>query len=216
MTAADNLRKLAYCVALSLAAHLLIIFSVPLQLLQRGAQPPPLEVWLQPTAPPPVLLRPRSRPTPDPVAEPAAVAPAPLPTAAPMLDPAPQAAPAPAAIETPVIAPAAVEDSTPVPQPTPPLARRLPRKGEITYALYLGNDRFNVGRTQQAWVINDDRYRLTSVSETTGLARLFSRQHLEYVSTGRLTASGLRPEFFGTERLRSGKTEAAAATCNGG
>jgi hypothetical protein len=90
-------------------------------------------------------------------------------------------------------------------------ARRLPRRGEITYVLYLGSDKFDVGRTQQTWVIDDDRYRLTSISQTTGLAAWFSRQRLDYVSRGKLTPSGLRPEFFATERERRGKTEAVAA-----
>jgi len=93
----------------------------------------------------------------------------------------------------------------------PVLARRLPRRGEITYELYLGNDKFNVGRTQQAWELNDDSYRLSSVSETTGLVSLFTRQRLAYESRGRLTAGGLRPEHFTMQRVRWGRSEDAAA-----
>jgi hypothetical protein len=60
--------------------------------------------------------------------------------------------------------------------------------------------------------VEQDRYRLTSVSHTTGVASFFARQSLEYVSVGRMTERGLRPEFFGSERLqRSGKSEAVAA-----
>jgi hypothetical protein len=207
MTEIHTMRKLAYFVAASLLAHLLIIYGVPFELPRRDPDPLPLEARLQPAAPlPPVLPRPRLRPPAKPAVE--TIAATPLPAAAPVLEPAPQAAPEPSANEALPAAPAAVESK---PSPAPLLARRLPHKGEITYALYLGNDKFNVGSTQQTWVINDGRYRLTSVSKTTGLARLFSRQHLEYVSIGKLTANGLRPEFFGTERLRSGKTEAAAA-----
>lgn len=205
MTGFHTSRKLAYFVALSLLAHLLIIYGVPFELPRRAADPLPLEARLRPAEPlPPVF--PHPRPAATPVPEP--VAAAPLPAAPPALDPAPQAAPEASANEALPAAPAAVESK---PAPVPPLARRLPHKGEITYALYLGNDKFNVGSTRQTWVIDDGRYRLTSVSKTTGLARLFSRQHLEYVSLGKLTANGLRPEYFGTERLRSGKTEAASA-----
>jgi hypothetical protein len=96
----------------------------------------------------------------------------------------------------------------------PPLARRLPHKGEIAYALYLGNDRFTVGRTLQSWEISGDRYRLESKSETTGLASLFSRQRMAYESRGKLTAAGLEPDHFTTERERSGKSEKAAADFN--
>ncbi len=89
--------------------------------------------------------------------------------------------------------------------------RRLPRKGEISYVLYLGNDKFAVGQTTQSWEISGERYRLQSVSETTGLAAIFSRQRMAYESRGKLTAAGLQPEHFTTERVRSGKTEKAAA-----
>ncbi len=213
-----HLRKLAYFVALSLAAHLLILYDVPWQILQPPGEAPPLVVRLAPTAPPPSIVpRPQPRVAPKRAAEPAA---APPPLLAPLLAPPAVDTTASAAVPTPAPAPAKdepapvppnVADAPPAAILVPPLARRLPRRGEITYELYLGNDKFNVGRTLQTWAINDDRYRLTSVSETAGLARLFSRQYLEYVSTGRLTEGGLRPEFFGTERRRAGKTETAAA-----
>jgi hypothetical protein len=206
VTAPNNLRKLGCFVALSLLAHLLILYGVPLQLPRHTAERLPLEARLQPAAPlPPILPRPGRQRAPMPAAESIAessVAAPPVP-AAPMFAPEAQSVPEPAAVETsPVTPPATAEDK---------LARRLPRNGEITYALYLGASKFNVGRTLQTWAVRNDRYRLTSKSETTGLAALFSQQSLEYVSTGRLTADGLRPESFGTERLRSGKTEAATA-----
>ena len=93
----------------------------------------------------------------------------------------------------------------------PSLARRLPRQGEITYQLYLGNNRFNVGSTVQNWSINEDRYHLSSRSETTGLAALFSRQSMTYVSSGRLTAGGLHPDAFSSERQRGGSKDSATA-----
>jgi hypothetical protein len=222
---AENMRKLAYFAALSMIAHLLVIYGVPIQLPRHATEPPPLEARLQPAAPlpplPPITPRPAPRrAAPKPAAKPIAAAPqvaaaptstAPEVAAAPIFAPEPQSMPETAAAEPPPAEPPVVETSKTAPKPAPVVARRLPRKGVITYALYYGNDKFNVGRTLQTWVITDDRYRLTSVSETTGLASLFSRQSLEYVSTGTLTASGLRPDFFGTERLRAGKTEAAAA-----
>ena len=108
-------------------------------------------------------------------------------------------------------APEAPPPAAPVADNKPALARRLPRNGEITYQLYLGSNRFNVGRTLQSWSISDGRYRLSSASETTGLAALFSSQSMEYVSSGRLTANGLLPETFSNERRRGGKKDAATA-----
>ena len=220
------MRKLAYFVALSLLAHLVVIFGARLELPQRAAEPLPLEVRLQPAAPPPpVLLRPRPHRHATP--KPAPIVPAPILTAppqvaaAPVLEPAPPAMYVPAEVESPLAAPAeikspsitppALEASEPEPKPAPLLVRRLPRQGEITYELYLGNDKFTVGRTRQTWELSDDSYRLSSVSETTGLTALFSRQRLAYESRGRLTARGLRPEHFTTERVRSGRSEDAAA-----
>ena len=209
------MRKLAYFVALSLLAHLVVIFGARLELPQRAADPLPLEVRLQPAAPPPpVVLRPR--PTPHAAPDPAPIVTAPILTAppqiaaAPVFEPAPPAMVEPAEAEAPPTAPP-LEASEPQPKPAPLLARRLPRRGEITYELYLGNNKFNVGRTQQAWELNDDSYRLSSVSETTGLVSLFVRQRLAYESRGKLTSSGLRPEHFTTQRVRSGRSEDAAA-----
>lgn len=220
------MRKLAYFVAASLLAHLVGIYGVQLELPRRAAEPMPLEVRLQPTAPsPPVLLRPRPRTYATP--KPAPIAPAPIITAPPQIAAAPIFEPTPPAeyepaeaepprittaeAESPPLASPPLEASEPAPKPAPLLARRLPRRGEITYELYLGNDKFSVGRTQQAWELSDDSYRLSSVSETTGLVALFSRQRLAYESRGKLTARGLRPEHFTTQRVRSGRSEDAAA-----
>jgi hypothetical protein len=105
-----------------------------------------------------------------------------------------------------VVAPPAVEA-----KPAPALARRLPRNGEISYELYLGNNRFNVGRTVQSWTISDGGYRVRSASETTGIAAMFARQSIEYISSGRLTAAGLRPETFSNARERRGEKDGATA-----
>jgi len=210
VTAPDNMRKLGYFVVLSLLAHLWFVYGVPFGLPRLKPAPRTLEARLQPAAPlPPVVPRPARQPTPLSSSTPSVdtVTTAPQVASGPMFTPEAQPEAEPTAVAVPPAAPAAVaEDRT-----APPLARRLPQNGEIAYVLFLGNNKFNVGQTLQTWAIKDDRYRLTSKSETTGLAALFSRQSLEYVSTGRLTAGGLRPEFFRTERRRSGKTETAAA-----
>jgi hypothetical protein len=103
------------------------------------------------------------------------------------------------------------EAPVPAPAPAPIEARRLPRKGEIDYALYYGTQRFQVGRTVQTWELSDDGYRLSSESETSGLAGIFVRQRLEYESRGRLTAAGLQPLEFTTLRIRSGESDSATA-----
>jgi hypothetical protein len=88
----------------------------------------------------------------------------------------------------------------------------LPRRGRIEYnVLYGSGDGLPVGRVVQTWEMGDGRYLLASDAETTGLIDFFSPQHLRYISQGRVTRQGLRPEEFFITRLRRGKTEAAQA-----
>jgi hypothetical protein len=225
MTDDSVMRKLGYFVVLSVLTHLWLMYGVPIEMPHFDAPPPVLEARLQP-APPlppvvphvkPVITHPTPRhapPKPEPAAEPVMTSASPA-AAPPISAPEPQVAPAPVEAAPGVSAVAApeIKPATP-PPPAQPLARRLPHKGEIAYVLYLGNDRFNVGRTVQSWEISGDRYRLASVSETAGLAAIFSRQRLAYESQGRLTAAGLQPDHFTTERVRSGKSEKAAADFN--
>lgn len=102
-----------------------------------------------------------------------------------------------------------VAAATPAPAALP--ARNLPSKGRITYILYLGGDQFSVGKAVQSWEVEGDHYKLGSVAETTGIAELFRSQRLNYISAGKITAHGLRPQTFLMSRTRRGRTEAARA-----
>src|SRR6478735_1867711 len=159
MTDERLMRKLGYFVGLSVLTHLWLMYGVPIEMPRFEAPPRVLEARLQPAPPlPPVV--PRAEPVP---AQPAPKHAAPVhrPSAPPvMTSQSPSAGPPIYAPEPPVVAapvetapaeiPVAVAPVVPEVKPvtTPPapsLARRLPHKGEIAYALYLGNDRFNVG-----------------------------------------------------------------------
>ena len=206
------MRKLAIFALLSLIAHWVIVSDISLPVLRQAAEPPPLRVRLQAAPALPPVVPPSRPPDAQPASKPPAnAASASLPMPAMQSAPAAVAESAPpaiaeAAIPAPVAAPAAVET-----KPSPALARRLPRNGEINYELYLGNNRFNVGRTVQSWTLNDDSYRVRSASETTGIAAMFARQSIEYISSGRLTAAGLRPDQFSNARERRGEKDAATA-----
>lgn len=218
---AEEMRKLACFVALSLIAHFVVVYGVRLELPRRDAGPSPLQARLQPAAlPPSAPMLPQRQAFPaksrtKPVVAAPGIAPAPV------VDPAPPVYTEPAVVAAapPVIFPPAIEEPPPVikAEPVAPAepapARRLPRKGEITYVVYLGTDKFSVGQTSQTWEINqDDTYRLTSVSETTGLVALFRQERRAYESVGKLTAGGLRPESFANQRVRSGRSEDAKAS----
>ncbi len=210
------MRTLGSFAALSVCVHLWILYGMRFELPRFEAEPPPLQVRLQPAPQlPPILPReqpaqaPR-RPAMAPVMQ--SRAPDPSPVSVPAPEPPPVAERAPAAIESPPLPPAPIAiASPPGPAELLPLARRLPRKGAISYVLYLGNERMSVGRTTQTWELSGDNYKVASLSETTGLAALFSRQRIAYESRGKLTAKGLRPERFTNERVRSGNSEKATA-----
>ncbi len=225
------MRRLAGFLVVSLLGHLLMLYGVPLHLPQPVRDSTVITARLAPASlPAPRLVQwPRVRQVRARTAQPA-IASAPLVYSAPaaqieILQPqgaapaasaqpaALDAAPPPLAAEAAAPAPAAVEQ--PIPAAAPAIvARRLPRKGEIDYALYLGSQRFQVGRTVQTWELSDDGYTLTSHSETTGLAAIFVDQRISAESRGKLTAGGLQPERFINRRVRSGRSEDVTADFN--
>lgn len=204
-----------------MALHLIAISGDWLRAPPPVPQPVPLEARIA-SAPPPLAppAPPRFRPAPR--AKPAARAPRPI-----ALPPAPEPVPHTVPFEPEAADSEAAVAETPAapPEPEPPPAdiaeataeraqppvKTLPKKGRITYALYLGSDRFNVGRTVQTWELDDLNYRLGSISETTGVVELFGSRRLVYLSRGRLTAHGLQPESFLMSRTRRGRTEEARA-----
>jgi hypothetical protein len=90
-------------------------------------------------------------------------------------------------------------------------ARALPRRGRISYTLFYSGQKFNVGRTVQTWECEDGRYRIGSVSETTGLAAVFRDERRTYLSEGTVTAAGLRPQAFLMSRQRGRAIDVARA-----
>jgi hypothetical protein len=72
----------------------------------------------------------------------------------------------------------------------------MPARGTIRYRVDRGERGFELGRSVHAWEFVDGRYRITSVTETTGLAALLKPLRVDLESRGRLTAEGLQPEHF--------------------
>lgn len=97
------------------------------------------------------------------------------------------------------IAPAATVAARPAP------LQRLPKKGQASYELVYGRDRFPVGRTIQNWEIDAEGYHLVSRSETTGIIDFWRSQHRNYASRGTVNHDGLRPETFTMSRSRGGR-----------
>jgi len=183
---------LIIALAASLGIHALLLFVPDIDLSMAPA-PPPLTAEL---LPPPKPLAP---PKPEPKRPPAkhhALSPksAPVASSTPVLS-VPPAADA-VADSAP---PAEAEAAAPAPAveaPPAPAASRLPSRGTIRYRVDRGDQGFEIGRATHAWEIVDGAYRITAVSETTGLVALFKAVRIELESRGRLTADGLQPEHF--------------------
>ena len=204
--------RLAAAALASLALHALVIAGNWLPVPQPAETLRPLEARLAPLPEPkPEVPRPRVRaprhaaPVPvPPVPSVAAVGPLPVPEPQPEAAPAEVAAPEPAAPEPPQRLALAAESSAAI-------ARSLPRRGRITYTLVYGEARSYIGKVVQAWEVEDGAYRISSDAETGGIVELFRPQRLHYVSQGRVTREGLRPESFLMSRTRRGQNEVAQA-----
>lgn len=185
----------------SLSIHAAALFLPDIDL-STAPELPPIVAELKPAPPPERIkavepLRPAAPPRPNavrpkPAQQPAAVA-ATEPAAA-----GSAATPPPAAAEPP--APPAVR----------PLEPRLSANGSIRFAIYRGSQGLEIGRAEHRWAFIDGGYRLTAITETTGLAALFKPVRIELESRGRLAAFGLQPEQFTTRRNGSETSENAA------
>ena len=171
--------------AASLGVHTLALFGTDIDL-STTPEPPRILAEL---LPPPRPMPPVQQSTPQQVAKPQPSRPkvAPVPSASPVLA-MPESPAATTVVPAAVAEPAAPESAPAVP--------RLPARGMIRYRVDRGDQEFIVGDSTHDWEIVDGTYRITSVSETSGLVALFKQVRIELESRGRLTAEGLQPEHF--------------------
>jgi hypothetical protein len=185
----DRVKILLWVLGLSLAAHLALLlgphFSLPVSL----APAPVLETRLSP--PPPARLAtpepPRAaKPKPGPVKK----LPAPTVEAAPAPEVQPHAAASSA--ETP---PPAIEPEPPAPAPP-----AMPQRVTTRFTLFKGLNGMSVGRAEQVWMLDGERYTISSVAEATGLFSLFASGKFVQESRGEITPAGLKPSSYRVER----------------
>lgn len=193
----------------SLAIHGAAVFGTDVELFGGGPEPVPLQAELRPPPPAPPAEAPPlpSKPAPAKPAKKAAVT-RPQPEFAPPIQTEPETVPE-IAPETPstaveaVAAPApeVAAPTAPAPEPAKPV---LPAEGVIRFAIIKESLGLQVGRAEHRWAFGEDgSYRLTGVTETSGLAALIKPTRHEIESRGRLVAGGLQPESFRT--LKNGK-----------
>lgn len=225
-----SLWPLVAAVLISAALHAMVITGAHIMLPDSSTPPPVLTARLVPPPEPPpapaaAAPEPQSRPRPKKHSAPPprhmmAVAPAQTVSPPPFTIPE---TPAMAEEQPPQETQVAEERAAPAPDvvavappttlvaPEPPPLHLLPKRGRISYTLYLGTDKFEIGRTVQSWDFENGAYRIGSVSETTGLAAVLRSERRTYLSEGAVTKTGLQPRAFLMSRTRRGETEVARA-----
>jgi len=219
-------RRLLLAVAASLLLHGLLFVGprldlrplpelkpLDVKLVRTTLAPTPLAAPVPPPAPPAAKKKPRPKPQPeqaqakldDALAPPPVPAPEPAPTPAePVVADAEAPAPSAATAETDAVPAAAAADNAPEHGAAPatdaaPAGQAWPRAGRITYAALMGEMRYPMGGATHQWEVDDDgRYRLSELVEPTTVAQIpwFRPGRKLRESSGRITATGLRPERF--------------------
>lgn len=93
--------------------------------------------------------------------------------------------------------PAAAKPADVPPEAAPAAAvRQMPAAGRIRYRVDRGDQGFQVGLSVNDWQVVDGAYRITSVTETTGLVGMLRPLRIEYESRGHTSADGLVPDQF--------------------
>ena len=186
----------------SLAIHAAALVGMDVELFGGGPEPEPtpLRAEIRPLPDAPPALPDVAPKTPPPPAAKAARPPRPA-----SARPTAQAAQV-AALSTPEPEPEIAPEmpSTALMTPAQPAKPILPATGTIRFAIFKESLGLQVGRAEHRWEFTEDgRYRLTGITETSGLVSLFKPIRLETESSGRLVAGGLQPETYRT--LKNGK-----------
>ena len=176
-------RKLIAALIVSVATHLLLGSFAEVEPLEEKFQP--IKAKFVNLPPPPVAVAPVVKPTAKPKAKskprPAVVAESPVAIAAPepVAERGPEPAPAPVAVAdvpaAPESAPVVVPEPTPVPPPVvppEPPARMPPKKIELAYTAFLGEQKFEVGPVNLNFTHDEGRYKLVVKGRGRGLAAL--------------------------------------------
>lgn len=185
-------KKLLWALGFSVAAHLALLFGPHISLPVSLAPAPVLEAKLATPPPPTPTESPRPAKPPR-VAKPKAAqkVSAPPAEAPPAPEVQPHAAPSPA--ETP---PPAVEPEPAAPAPPP----AMPQRVTIRFTVFKGLNGLSVGRAEQTWKRDGERYTISSVAEATGLFSLFASGKHVQLSQGEITGNGLKPSSYRVER----------------
>ena len=191
-------RRIALAVALSALVHVLLLWLPQVQLPHNEALLPPLAAKLEALPklaakqPPKPAAKPRRASPPPPATEPASST----------MEPDNSIAGA-SAVEAQSIATIAEK---------PEAAHPLPKRAQLTFAVYKGSGNFQIGTIKHQLEINGTEYTLKAVTQTIGLAKLFKNYQLTQTSRGKADKNGLRPETFEEEKINDNDKQTIKAT----
>ena len=202
-------RKLMAAVIASLAMHLVLGSFAEIEPPEEKIQPikakfvtlPPPPVAAAPTVKPAAKPKAKSKPRPVVVSDSPVAVSAPEPVAEPGIDaaPAPVAIAEAAPLPAPVVVPEAVAPPVVPPEPLPS-ARLPPKKIDLAYTAFLGEQKFEVGPVNLSFTHDAGRYKLVVKGRGRGLAALLYPGTFTGESEGQITSEGLRPDKFTEER----------------
>jgi Protein of unknown function (DUF3108) len=209
-------RKLIAALILSVIAHFIAGLFVDVEPFEEKIQPLTAKFVKLPPPPPPAVAvaptaKPKAKAKPKPKVDKTAVVAA-LPTTVetPFVEAAPVAeekAPEPVAQKEPEPAPKEEPKTEPEPpapvaeaKPEEPPARLPPKKIELAYTAYLGEQKFEVGPVNLQFTHDNGRYKLKVTGRGRGLAALLYPGTFTGESEGTITKEGLRPDKFIEER----------------
>ena len=90
--------------------------------------------------------------------------------------------------------------------------RLFPNHVQLTFAVYKGMGGFKIGDVHHRLEINGDKYTLTAVKRTTGLAALLNDEQTTQTSRGKIVKQGLQPQSFMEEKIIAGSKQSLKAT----
>ena len=203
-------RKLVAAVIASVALHVALGSFAEVEPPEEKFQP--IKAKFVNLPPPPVAVAPVVKPAAKPKAKSkpnanvaAVVADSPVAVAAsePVAESGPTSAPVAVAEAAPEPAPVVVPEPTPVPAPAvppEPPARMPPKKIELAYTAFLGEQKFEVGPVNLSFTHDAGRYKLIVKGRGRGIAALLYPGTFTGESEGQITSEGMRPDKFTEER----------------
>jgi len=187
--------------------------SPPLRTVLKPPPPPVVQEEVRPSPPPPPKRKPRPhvmppRPAVAPVEESPVVADSAI--TSPETQPAPVAeapkeAPKPAAEPAPAEAAAAPAEEPLPPPPEIPVPKRLDMVGTLT----VGPSEIDIGTGGFSLRHDGNRYEISVLGRTRGLARILMLGEYNGISRGAITADGLQPSEYIEERGSADRRESA-------